>query len=152
MRAQELEVVWETTLYTERGSRHAHVRPRHHFARILQTKTEPAPSHSGSGRHNCAVSVARIYLTWWFARPSRLSHTGGGRRRDPLCCDLGGPPLLVPTEARQATYADTAGTGPMSRELRKNLFLVTRSAQSRNRPSRERPHDPYSTAGTVDKQ
>ncbi len=39
MRAQELEVVWQTTPYTERGSRRAHVRPWHHFIRILQTNT-----------------------------------------------------------------------------------------------------------------
>src|SRR5437899_1784342 len=123
MRAQELEVVWETTLYTERGSRRAHVRSWHHFTRILQTKAEPGPSHFGFGRHNCTVGFARIYLTRRSTRPSRLGHTGGGRRRDPLRCDLGGPPLLVPAEARQAAYADTAGTCSLSRELRKNLFL-----------------------------
>src|SRR5438445_11898820 len=119
MRAQELEVVWETTLYTERGSRCAHVRPWHHFARILQTKAEPGPSHSGSGRHNCAVGAARIYLTRRSARPSRLGHRCGDRWRDPLRCDLGGPPLLVPAEARQAAYANTDGAGPLSRERRK---------------------------------
>src|SRR5438132_14128814 len=123
MRAQELEVLARSSrlflrsnsnliLYTEQGSRRAHVRPWHHFARILQTKAEPCPSHSGSGRHNCAVGAARIYLTRRSARPTRLRHTGGSRRRDPLCCDLGSPPLLVPTEARQAAYADTAGTYP----------------------------------------
>ena len=134
MRAKELEVLARSPtfflrsnlnliLYTERGSRHAHVRPRHHFTRILQTKAEPGPSHFGFGRHNCAFGVARIYLTKRFARPSGLGHTGGGRRRDPLCCDLGGPPLLVPAEARQAAYADTADACALSLELRKNLFL-----------------------------
>src|SRR5438552_808325 len=118
MRAQELEVVWETTVYAERGSRGAHVRPWHHFARILQTKAEPGPSHSGSGRHSCAVGVARIYFTRRSARPTRLGHTGGDRRRGPLCCDLGGTPLLVPTEARQTAYADTDGAGPLSRDGR----------------------------------
>src|SRR5947209_15797142 len=132
MRAKELEVLARSPafflrsnlnliLYTERGSRRAHVRPWHHFARILQTKAEPGPSHFGLGRHNCAVCVARIYLTRRFARPSRLGHTGGGRGRDPLRCDLGGPPLLVPTEAREAADADTDGPGPMSRERSKNL-------------------------------
>src|SRR5438876_12291305 len=116
MRAQELEVVWETTVYAERGSRRAHVRPWHHFTRILQTKAEPAPSHSGSGRHNCAVGTARIYLTKRSARPSRLRHICGSRRRGPLCCDLGGPPLLVPTEARQATDAKTDGAGTLNRD------------------------------------
>ena len=129
MRAQELEVLARSSrlflrsnsnliLYTEQGSRRAHVRPWHHFARILQTKAEPCPSHSGSGRHNCAVSAARIYLTRRFARPSRLGHTGGGRRRDPLCCDLGGPPLLVPTEAQEAADADIDVAGPLSRDGR----------------------------------
>src|SRR5437016_1121919 len=118
MRAQELEVLARSSrlflrsnsnliLYTEQGSCPAHVRPWHHFARILQTKAEPCPSHSGPGRHNYAVSVARIYLTKRSARPSRIGHIGGSRRRDPLCCDLGSPPLLVPAEARQAAYADT---------------------------------------------
>src|SRR6266516_1315342 len=136
MRAKELEVLARSPtfflrsnlnliLYTERGSRHAHVRPRHHFTRILQTKAEPGPSHFGFGRHNCAFGVARIYLTERFARPSGLGHTGGGRRRDPLCCDLGGPPLLVPAEAR----------------------IVAEQAIPR-----AHPHDPYSTAGTLDKQ
>src|SRR5438132_5553215 len=129
MRAQELEVLARSSrlflrsnsnliLYTEQGSRRAHVRPWHHFARILQTKAEPGPSHSWSGRHNCAVGLARIYLTRWSARPSRLRHIGGSRRRGPLCCDLGGPHLLVPTEARQAAYADTDGAVPLSRDGR----------------------------------
>ena len=138
MRAKELEVLARSPafflrsnlnliLYTERGSRHAHVRPRHHFTRILQTKAEPGPSHFGFGRHNCAVGFARVYLTRRFARPSRLGDAGGGRRGHPLRCDLGGPPLLVPAEARQAADADTDGTGPLSRELRKNLFLRRRN-------------------------
>ena len=129
MRAQELEVLARSSrlflrsnsnliLYTEQGSRRAHVRPWHHFARILQTKAEPGPSHSGSGRHNCAIGVARIYLTRRSARPSRLGHTGGDRRRDPLCCHLGGPPLLVPTEAREAADYETDGAGPLSRDGR----------------------------------
>ena len=129
MRAKELEVLARSPafflrsnlnliLYTERGSRHAHVRPRHHFTRILQTKAEPGPSHFGFGRHNCAFGVARIYLTKRFARPSRLGHTGGGRRRDPLCCDLGGPRLLVPTEAQEAADADIDVAGPLSRDGR----------------------------------
>ncbi len=45
---------------------------------------------------------------------------------------------MVPAEARQAAYADTDCAGPLSRERRKKLFLMTRSAQSRNRPF----HDP----------
>src|SRR6266516_1909560 len=134
MRAKELEVLARSPpfflrsnlnliLYTERGSRHAHVLPRHHFTRILQTNAAPGPIHFCFGRHNCAFGVARIYLTERFARTSGLGHTGGGRRRDPLCCDLGGPPLLVPAEARQVAYADTADACPLSRELRRNLFL-----------------------------
>src|SRR5438552_8503977 len=126
MRAQELEVLARSptfflrsnlnlSLYTERGSRRARVRPRHHFARILQTKAEPGPSHFGFRRHNCAVGFARIYLTRRFAWRSRLGHSGGDRRRDSLRCCLGGPPLLVPTEARQAANADTDGAGPLSR-------------------------------------
>ena len=94
---------------------------------FYKRRSEPGTSHSGSGRHNCAVGLARIYLARRSARPSRLGHTGGGRRRDPLCCDFGGPPLLVPAEARQAADADTDGTGPLSRELRKNLFLRRRN-------------------------
>src|SRR5207245_8242451 len=146
MRAQELEVLARRptlggfvnhSLYRARFSP-CPCSPWHHFARILQTKADPAPSHSGSGRHNCAVGAARIYLTRRSARPSRLCHTGGGRRHDPLCCDFGGPPLLVPAEARQAAYAAADGVGPLTRERRKNLFLNTRSAQSRNKPF----HDP----------
>src|SRR6266516_741751 len=134
MRAKELEVLARSPtfflrsnlnliLYTERVSRHAHVRPRHHFTRILQTKAEPGPSHFVFGLHNCAFGVARIYLTERFARPSGLGHTGGGRRRDPLCCDFGGPPLLVSGEACQVAYAYTIDACPLSRELRRNLFL-----------------------------
>jgi hypothetical protein len=85
--------VCRTTLYTERGFRGAHVRPWRHFARLLQTKAEPGPSHLGFDRHNCAVSVARIYLTKRSAHPIRLGHISRGRRRDPLSCDLGLPPL-----------------------------------------------------------
>ena len=129
MRAQEPEVLTRSLrlflrsnlnliLYTERGSRSAHVRPRHHFARILQTKAEPGPSHSGFGRHSCAVGAAGIYLTKRSARPSRLGHSGSCRRCDPLCCDLGGPPLLVPTEAREAADADIDVAGPLSRDGR----------------------------------
>src|SRR2546430_13665429 len=108
MRTQELEVLARSPAfflrsnlnlipYTERSSRRAHVRPRHHFTRILQTKAEPGPSHFGFDRHNCAFGVARIYLTKWFARPSRLGHTGGGRRPDALWYDLCGASLFVPT-------------------------------------------------------
>jgi hypothetical protein len=108
--------VWQTTPYTKQGPCHTHDRSRHHFTRILQTKAEPGPSHFGFSRHNCPVGLARIYLTRRSARPSRLSDSGCRRRRNPLCCDLGGPPLLVPTEAREATDADPVGTGPLSRE------------------------------------
>ena len=129
MRAQDLEVLARSPtfflrsnlnliLYTERGSRGAHVRAWHHFARILQTKAEPGPSHSGSGRHSCAIGVARIYLTRRSARPSRLGHSRGDRRRDPLCCDLGGPPLLVPTEALEPADAETDRAGLLSRDGR----------------------------------
>jgi len=147
MRAQELEVLARSPrlflrsnsnliLYTERGSRRAHVRPWHHFTRILQTKAEPGPSHSGSGRHSCAVGLARIYLTRRSARPSRLGHSRGDRRRDPLCCDLGGHTLLVPTEARQAAYADTAGACPLSRERRKKSFSLRRRNERGNPTTR----------------
>jgi hypothetical protein len=34
---------------------------------------------------------------------------------------------LVPTEAREAAVADTAGASPLSRERRKNLFLQGRN-------------------------
>ncbi len=44
---------------------------------------------------------------------------------------------MVPAEAREAADGDIAGAGPLSRELRKNLFLVTPSAQSCNWPSPE---------------
>src|SRR2546425_9702473 len=118
MRAKELEVLARSPafflrsnlnliLYTERGSHHAHVHPWHHFARILQTKAEPGPSHFGFGRHNCAIGVARIYFTRRSARPSRLRHIGGGWGGDPLCCGLGVPPLLVPTQAPEAADSDT---------------------------------------------
>src|SRR2546422_1448969 len=119
MRAKELEFLARSPafflrsnlnliLYTERGSRHAHVRPRHHFTRILQTKAEPGPSHFGFGRHNCAFGVARIYLTKRFARPSRLGHTGGGGRRDPFLFDLCGAPFFCSPQAPPAHGTDTA--------------------------------------------
>src|SRR2546425_11547243 len=106
MRAKDLEVLARSPtfflrsnlnliLYTERGSRRAHVHPRHHFTRILQTKAEPGPSHFGFGRHNWAFGVARIYLSKRFARPSRLGHTGGRGRRDALRSRRRGPSLLA---------------------------------------------------------
>ncbi len=116
-------VVQSTTPYTEQGCHRVHVRPWHNFARILQTEAEPGPSHFGFGCHNCAVGVARIYLTRRSARPNRLSHTGGGRRRDPLRWDLGIPPLSVSTEARESAELDTARAGPLSRKRLKNLSL-----------------------------
>src|SRR2546427_9977669 len=126
MRAKELEVLARSPafflrsnlnliLYTERGSRRAHVRPRHHFTRILQTKAEPGPSHFGFGRHNCAVGFARVYLTRRFARPSRLGDAGGGRGGHPLRFDLGGPPLFVPTQGSPTADGHNHGTRPLRR-------------------------------------
>ena len=40
---------------------------------------------------------------------------------------------MVPTKAHEAADADPAFAGPLRRERRENLFLVTRSAESRNR-------------------
>src|SRR5437867_13398386 len=74
-----LEVSDTPIPYTERGSHCVHVRPWHHFARILQTKAEPGPSHSGSGRHNRAVGLARIHLPRRSTRPTRLGHSRNHR-------------------------------------------------------------------------
>ncbi len=104
-----LEWYRSLALYTERSSHFAHDRSWHHFARVLQTQAEPGPSHSGFNRYNCAIGVARLYLTRRSTGPTRLGHSSGGRRRDPLCRDLGGPRLLVPTEACEAAYGDTTG-------------------------------------------
>ncbi len=83
------------------------VRSRNHFARILQTTTEPSPSHLGFGRHNYSVGAARIYFARRSARPTRLRHTSRNRRRDSLRCDPGGPTLLVPTKAQETADADS---------------------------------------------
>src|SRR6266567_2229151 len=89
-------------LYTERGSRRVNVCPWDHIARLLQEKAEPGASNFGFGRHDCAVGVARIYLTGRSPRPNRLGHSGNHWRRNPLRCDLGVPPLSIPTEALEA--------------------------------------------------
>ncbi len=104
------------SLYRAKSSRHP-CSPWHHFARILQTKAEPGPSHSGFGRHNSAVSVARRHLSKRWNWPIRVGHTGRDRRRNPLRCNLSLHPLPVPTQARKADEAHDADTGPLSREL-----------------------------------
>ena len=117
------------TIYIERGSRSAHVCPWLHFASILQTKAESIPSHSGFDRHNCVIGVARIYLTRRSPRPSRLGHSGGGRGRDPLCCDTGVPSLQVPTEAREAVDGDTADTDPLRGQRGRPRILTRRRVE-----------------------
>jgi hypothetical protein len=94
----------------------------------------------GLGRHNCAVGVTRIYLTSRSARPNRLGHTGGGRRPDPLCLDLGIPHLCVPTNAREAADANTARTIGLSRERRKNPFPRKRSEEGIQYQNRKAVH------------
>jgi hypothetical protein len=105
-----------STLNSERDSLGTHDRAWHNFVGVLQTKAEPGPNHSGFDRHSCAVGLARVYLTRRSARPSRLGHSGGSRRRDPLRWDLGLPRLQVSTETREAADARVTGAYPLSRE------------------------------------
>ena len=121
--ASSNSVFWETTVYTEQSSCRDHVRTWHHFARILQTKAQQDPNHSRICRYSRAVSVAWIHRTPWSVRhPTRIGHSSSDRRRDPLCCDLGNPPLLVPAETREATDADAESVDALSREDNKNRF------------------------------
>ena len=93
-----------------------HVRSRHYFARILQAKAEPGPSHLGFDRHSLAVGLTRVHLTRRFDRPGRLRHLGDCWRRDPLRCNLGVPHLQISTEACEGVDVGSTGSGPLSRE------------------------------------